>query len=72
MSSFGFTQEPTPGDGVRDFYRLQGRQLERDRIVGLVDLLQLDCGVQGFEVLSNLVVLIESRKTAAEIVEETR
>ena len=37
MSSFGFTREDTPGEGVREFYREQGRAQERERIIKLVE-----------------------------------
>jgi hypothetical protein len=36
MTSLGFTQENTPGEDVREFYREQGRQQERERIIKLL------------------------------------
>jgi hypothetical protein len=36
MSDFGFAKETTPGEGVREFYRKQGADRERERLFGMM------------------------------------
>lgn len=40
MSDFGFTFEPTPGEGVREFYRKQGEARQLDRVLKLLAVLE--------------------------------
>lgn len=59
MSNYGFTEQNTPGESVREFYRQQGEIRAKAKFLKLVYELQADTDGAVFEVLDWLSTLIE-------------